>query len=183
MPENSKVSGETRPTNSYLAAPSNVYGGHNRNTGSIPIDQQFALLRGDIQEVPIDRKMQALERARERTSQSRSRAESLGPPVIVNTRTVDDIGEVPLSERHPLERGEFIRGTKIKNEPYHPDGVHRPEDESNPFEDQRLDRTRDEAELDGGLRGRRQPPDMGELEAQVVPRIVRVQTDGWPESG
>ncbi|MCJ1476106.1 hypothetical protein MMC13_004771 [Lambiella insularis] len=185
IPENSKVSGEARPppTPTYLAAPSNVYGGQNRNTGMIPIEQQFALLRGDFQEVGVDRKLQALERARERTSQSRSREVSEGPPVIVNTMAMDNIGEIPLSERHPLERREFIRGVQVKDEPPRPEGVYRPEDEDYPYEtDPRLKGRRAQAELDDSKRGRRLHTETRELEAEVIPRIVRVQTDGWPDN-
>lgn len=185
MPGNPQITSEARsvPTPTYLTTPSNVYGGQNRNTGLIPIEQQFALLRGDFQEVGVDRKLQALERARERTSQSRSRDVSEGPPVIVNTRAMDDIGDVPLSEIHPLERGDFIRGIHVKSEPLRPEGVYRPEDEDYAYEmDLRFDARRAQAELDDSQRGRRLHTETRELEAGVVPRIVRVQTDGWPDN-
>ena len=181
IPENSKVSATT--TTTYLAAPSTVYGGQNRNIDSIPIEQQFALLRSEFQEVPFDRKLQALERARGRSSQSRSRDTSEGPPVIINTRTVDDIGEIPLSERHPLEREDFIRGTHIKDEPLHPEGVYRPDDEEYLYEmDPGYTARRAEPEMEDSRGARRIHSQTRELEAEAIPRIVRVQTDGWPES-
>ncbi|MCJ1417871.1 hypothetical protein MMC32_004216 [Xylographa parallela] len=179
IPENSKASATATTTATYLAAPMTVYGGQNRNTGSIPIEQQFALLRGEFQETVPDRKFQALVRARERSSQSRSRETSEGPPIIINTRAVDDIGEIPLSERHPLEREDFIRGAHIKDDPFHSDGVYRPEDEEYAYE---TATRRAEAELEDSERGRRLPTERRELEAEVIPRIVRVQTDGWPSS-
>ncbi|MCJ1377839.1 hypothetical protein MMC17_000935 [Xylographa soralifera] len=178
IPENSKASAATTTT-TYLAAPTTAYGGQNRNAGSTPIEQQFALLRGDFQDTVPDRKLQALVRARERSSISRSRETSEGPPVIINTRTVDDIGEIPLSERHPLEREDFIRGTHIKDDPFHAGGVYRPEDEEYAYE---IATRRAEAELEDSERGRRLHTERRELEAEVIPRIVRVQTDGWPES-
>ncbi|MCJ1404843.1 hypothetical protein MMC11_008069, partial [Xylographa trunciseda] len=166
IPENSKVSATT-PITTYLAAPTTVYGGQNRNTGPLPIEQQFALLRGEFQEAAPDRKLQALVRARERSSQSRSRETSKGPPTIINTRTVDDIGEIPLSERHPLEREDFIRGTHSKDGPFHTDGVYRPEDEGYSYEINPGYPTRSvEAELEGGDRGRRSHAERRELEAE-----------------
>ncbi|MCJ1395467.1 hypothetical protein MMC18_008353 [Xylographa bjoerkii] len=171
IPENSKVSAATTTT-TYLAAPTTVYGGQNRNTGSIPIEQQFALLRGDFQEAPPDRKLQALVSARERSSQSRSRETSEGPPVIINTRTVDDIGEIPLSERHPLEREDYIRGTHIKDDPFHPDGVYRPEDEEYSYRmDPGFAARRAEVELEDSEMERRLHTETRELEAEVIPRI------------
>lgn len=143
-------------------------------------------MRGAVQEiVPIDRKLQALERARAKSQQSRSRDVSQGPPIIVNTRRVDDVEEIPLSERHPLERGgEFIRGRKSKDEPYPAEGVYRPEDEDHSYDvDATTEVQQAGIELEDSQRGRRQHQQpRGELEAEVIPRIVRVQTDGWPGS-
>ena len=178
IPENSKASATAAATTTYLAAPTTAYGGLNRSPGLTPIEQQFALLRGDIQETVPDSKLRALVHARERSSLSRSRDASEGPPIIINTRTVDDIGEIPLSERHPLERGDFIRGTHIKDDPFHAEGVYRPEDEDYAYE---IAIRRAGAELEGSERGRRLHTERRELEAEVIPRIVRVQTDGWPE--
>ncbi|MCJ1283142.1 hypothetical protein MMC26_002469 [Xylographa opegraphella] len=179
IPETSKVSAAPTTTTTYLAAPTTIYGGQHRNTGLTPLEQQFSLLRGDFQGMDSDRKPQAFVSARERISQSRSRDTSEGPPIIINTRTVDDIGEIPLSERHPLERGDFIRGTHIKDDSFHCDGVYRPEDEDYAYE---ITTQRAEAELEASERGRRLYSETRELEAEVVPRIVRVQTDGWPGS-
>ena len=137
-----------------------------------PTEAQFALMKSTMQEGPIDCKQQALERARERSQQSQSREVSQGPPIIVNTRLLDGLPEVPLSERHPLERGEFIRGRRSKDEPYPAEGVYRPEDEDYANEDYAYDR--DTAGDQTQLRG--------ELEAVAIPRIVRVQTDGWPDN-
>lgn len=183
IPENSKVSNGAGATTSYLAAPSNVYESRNRSMDTSAIEDQFSLMRGAVQEIaPVDRKLQALERARAKSQQSRSREVSRGPPVIVDTRLPDDIEGIPLSERHPLERGgEFIRGRKSKDEPYPVEGVYRPEDDYNV--DAIAQVKRPEVELEDRQRGRRQyPHHRGELEAEVIPRIVRVQTDGWPES-
>jgi len=186
IPENSKVSKGARNTASYLAAPSNIYESRNRSNDASAIEEQFSLMRGAVQEtVPIDRKLQALERARAKSQQSRSRDVSQGPPIIVNTRQVDDIEEIPLSERHPLERGGgFIRGRTSKDEPYTAEGVYRPEDEDHSYDvDAIAEVRRPEVELEDSQRGRRQHPQLrGELEAGAIPRIVRVQTDGWPGS-
>lgn len=173
IPENSRVSHATKTTPTYLAAPSTIYESQGRSMEITPTEAQFALMKPIMQEVPIDRKQQALERARERSRQSQSRDVSQGPPIIVNTRLVEDLPEIPLSERHPLERGEFIRGSKSKDEPYPAEGVYRPEDEEYANEDYAFDRdtTTEQTRF------------RGELEAEVIPRIVRVQTDGWPASG
>jgi hypothetical protein len=183
IPEDSKVSSGARAATSYLAAPSNIYESRNRSMDASAIEDQFSLMRGAVQEIaPIDRKLQALERARAKSQQSRSREVSRGPPVIVDTRLPHDIDGIPLSERHPLERdGDFIRGRKSKDEPYPAEGVYRPEDDYDM--DAIAGVTRPEAELEASQRGRRQHPQhRGELEAEVIPRIVRVQTDGWPGS-
>lgn len=118
------------PELSYLAAPSATYESRGRGTTPLPIDDQFNLARGNIHE-PIDRRQQALEAARQRTAANnaqRSRDSSIGgPPVIVNTRSAgDEISNIPLSERHPLERNDFVRGrnSKEENEIYR-DGVYR----------------------------------------------------------
>ena len=111
--------------------------------------------------------------------QSRSREVSRGPPVIVDTRLPDDLEGIPLSERHPLNRvGEFVRGRTSKEEPYSVEGVYRPEDDYNVNVIAQVKRPK--VELEGCQRGTRPHP--GELEAEVIPRLVRVQTDGWPES-
>jgi hypothetical protein len=142
-----------------------------------PIHEHFTV---PPQVEPIDSQLRTLERARARSQQTRSRDVSGGPPIIVNTRHVDDIGEIPLSERHPLERaGEFIRGTTSKDRPR---GVHRPEDADYTYDqDPNGVGRRVEIELEDSQRGRRLHG-RGELEAEVIPRIVRVQTDGWPQS-
>ena len=170
IPEDSKVSHAAKTTPTYLAAPSNIYESRARSMEITPTEAHFALMKPIVEEVPIDRKQQALERARERSQQSQSREVSQGLPIIVNTRLVDDLPEIPLSERHPLERGEFIRGRRSKNEPFPAEGVYRPEDEEYANEDYAYDRNE----------ALEQTHCRGELEAEVIPRIVRVQTDGWP---
>ena len=115
----SPIDGQT----SYLAAPSATYES-SRGRDPLSLDEQFGLLDGG----GYDRRQAALDMARER-SRARSRENSSpGPhaPVIVNTRLAgEDASEIPLSERHPLEREEFIRGQKAKEE-YTGGGVYRP---------------------------------------------------------
>ena len=187
IPENLKVSkGVSKGagnTATHLAAPSIMY---TRSNDTSAIEEQFPLMTGPVQEIiPVDRKLQALERARAKSQQARSRDVSQGPPIIVNTRLVDDVEEIPLSERHPLERGgEFVRGRTSKDEPYPAEGVYRPEDEDHSYTvDATAQAQRLEAELEDSQRGRRPHPQLrGELEAEAIPRIVRVQTDAWPGS-
>ena len=120
----------TSPSTSYLAAPSATYETQSPGIGALPMEEQFALMRGNVHEDSVDSRQAALDAARQRSAQ-RHRAHSTGtgtPPIIVNTRVYgDDIGEIPLSERHPLERSEFVRGRKSKDEPYREEGVYRPE--------------------------------------------------------
>ena len=115
---------------SHLAAPSATYEGRGHGIGALSLDDQFTLMRGNVHEDSVDSRQAALDaaRAREREAQ-RSREYNTGtPPIIVNTRVYgDDISDIPLSERHPLERGEFVRGRKSKDEPYREEGVYRPE--------------------------------------------------------
>lgn len=211
LPDSLKHGRETKQPTSYLSPPSHIHeGGPRRSLSSIPLEEQFSHMRGKVQEVPIDRKQQTLDRARARSQDMRSRETSRTPPVIVNTRTPHPIpNHLSLSEIHPLERESFIRGVPIKDEPFHPEGVYRPEDEEYSYDvsgDGRRteleleDRGRREVELEGSQRarveleagrgrqrlgveleaGRGRQRLGGELEAEVVPRIVRVQTDGWP---
>ena len=170
---------------SYLAAPSATYEGRGRTMGAIPIDEQFALLRGNVHE-PIDRRQQALDAARERTAaahRQRSRDSSTGgPPVIVNSRAnVDDISEIPLSERHPLERTDFVRGRHSKEEQeIFADGVYRPQSGDYDVDDEEEEDEYDEGptyemvegerihvDLEAGLRPRPRP---NELEAEATQR-------------
>lgn len=184
IPENSKLSNKTQAPTTYLAAPSNVYEDRSRSIGSPPIDEQFALLRGNVPDAPMDWKLQALEKARENTRRTRSRDTSRdvsrGPPVVVNRPPMQDLGDITLSEIHPLERAEFIRAANHKDEPLHPDGVYRPEDHDDYIYDSRLNGEGRSSEIELAHRKRVERQERGELEAEVIPRIVRVQTDGWP---
>ena len=195
LPDSLKLGRHAKSTTPFLAPPHTMPEGRRQSFNSSPLEEQFARIRGQVQEVPVDRKLQALESARERSLENRSREVSMTPPIIINTRTPQDIGDIPLSERHPLEREEFIRGTRVKHD-FHSGGVYRPEDEEHSFdpngqggrmEIELEDRGRMENELEGIRqtqveledRGRRIKP-QGEYAAAVSPRIVRVQTDGWP---
>ena len=197
LPDALKHGRETKQSTSYLSPPSHIHEGPRRSLSSIPLEEQFSLVHGNVQEAPIDRKQQTLERARARSQDMRSRESSRTPPVIVNTRTPPHpVADLPLSEIHPLERDGFIRGIPVKDEPYHPAGVYRPEEEEYSYDASAAgrrteleleDRGRREAELEGSQRvqaelaaGRGRQRMGGELEAEAVPRIVRVQTDGWP---
>ena len=194
LPDSLKLSRHSKPTTPFLAPPPTVPEGR-RQTYTSQLDEQFARMRGQVREVPVDRKLQALESARERSQENRSREASITPPVIINTRTPQDIGDIPLSEMHPLEREEFVRGTRVKHD-FHAGGVYRPEDEEYSFdpngqggriEIELEERGRMGSELEDARqvqaeledRGRRTKPP-GEYAAAVSPRIVRVQTDGWP---
>ena len=197
LPDSLSRGRESKQISSYLTTPSNIHDGRWRASGSMQLDEEFAQIRGRVQEVPLDRHQEALASARER-----SRETSRTPPVIVNTRSPRDIGESPLSERHPLEREDFIRGARLKEEQYQPDGVYRPEEEEySSYDSSAYDPTgeRRRTELEYADRARRQlgadnsqrlqelegrenrtKVQRGELEAEAVSRIVRVQTDGWP---
>lgn len=141
------------PAISHLAAPSATYesaSSRGRSTSAglrgLTIDEQFAFHRGNVQEPAMSSQQATLEAARARTRDTRMREEQYtppsdsesigGPPVIVNTRRyTDDIAEIPLSERHPLERDEnYIAGDANKDKQefenlYDGPGVYRPEDQ------------------------------------------------------
>ena len=196
LPESLKCTQESNRINTpYLTAPSNVYEGRSRSVGAIPLEENPILSRGRTQPEPyLDPKFVTLERARERSQEMRSRGYS-NPrfidhhqlqqpqqdlPIIINTRPTHlDQTDIPLSERHPLEREDYIRGLQ-KREPLRPEGVYRPEDHDVPplvaEQGAMYDSSQDREE-----RGRRRETARGELEGvKVTPRIVRVQTDGWP---
>ena len=204
IPDSLKLGRQAKSSSPFLIPPSSIPEGRRQSFVSSPLEEQFARMRGQVQEVPVDRKLRALESARERSLENRSREVSTTPPIIINTRTPQDTGDIPLSERHPLEREEFIRGTRAKND-FHAGGVYRPEDQDEEYsfdpngqgrrmEIELEDRGRMENELEGtgtgstGTqniqseledRGRVTRP-RGEYAAALSPRIVRVQTDGWP---
>ena len=182
----------------YLTAPSHTHASvtRSRSRSNGPDDHAFALAALDG--IPEhSSKREALQRARERSAQRQRDEVDLQPPVIVNTRTVEDAGaEIPLSERHPLEReGGFVRGRGSKDG-VPKEGVWRPEDEEEAgYEEE--DAGYPAGRFQNGYAGYEvvdlEPPRVGaeleeqmgvrgELEAEVVPRIVRVQTDGWPGS-
>jgi hypothetical protein len=128
------------PLATHLAAPSHVYESRGRSIAALAIDDQFALLRGQVAEPPMDRRQAALERARARSQQQQQQQaayaaarpglsrESSGsrPPIIVNTRALAG-PEVPIEELHPLERSPFIRGTQAPKDDYSAQRVYRAE--------------------------------------------------------
>ncbi|MCJ1485147.1 hypothetical protein MMC06_005320 [Schaereria dolodes] len=205
IPEPSKPQRDSRraqdsATTPYLTAPSNIYEGRSRSVGAIPLDQAPSLAREqkNSQESGVDPKLVNLERARQRSQNMRDRGYSnprypnqdlpqspQGPPVIINTRAVPLVGDnIPLSERHPLERGDYIRGVK-QGEPVASEGVYRPEDHDPETEYQEdLDYQASMGLVGGDYdlgeeRGRKRDT-VKELQGvDVTPRIVRVQTDGW----
>ena len=106
---------------------------------------QFAFPYGIGSESSVSAQIATLEAAREKARITQMRAappsprdeeDSLPyPPVIVNTRNpyVDDISNIPLSERHPLERQGHIKGRASKDSSieqlYDAPPVHRTDDD------------------------------------------------------
>lgn len=140
------------------------YDSHNpslsASLGASSFDDQYGTRGRVVSEPPISSQRAALEAAREKARIAQARAnppsprneeDSLPwPPVIVNTRNQyeDDIGEIPLSERHPLERTLHIpgRASKDKDEIYSGQGVHRSDEDFGgyDYEEARSERYSDE---------------------------------------
>ena len=147
------------PAISHLAAPSATYESASTRSRSTSsglrglINEQFASHRGNVQESGMSSQQATLEAARARTRSARLRGDQYtppsdsdtvgGPPVIINTRRyTDEINEIPMSERHPLERDEnYITGDASKDKQefenlYDGPGVYRPEDHDYEEEDE-----------------------------------------------
>ena len=96
-------------------------------------------------------------------------------PVIVTTRPLTEVqreAEIRLSEVHPLQRDAYLKSLNASASP--PRDVTRGDERSWSREARRR-----EIELtDQGMRVERKHEIEG---VQVVPRIQRVQTDGWPQ--
>ena len=176
---------------SYLAVPSATYEARDPSIGALPIEEQFALMRGNVHEDSINSRQAALDaaRARERSAQH-SRDSSTGPPpVIVNTRVYgDNISDIPLSERHPLEREAFVRGRRSKDEPYREEGVYRPESgDYGGYEDdgptyQIVEGEQVEVDLERGIVRPGELDDTARREldsTEVITRAGPSHADGW----
>ena len=181
LPESLKLTRETR--GGYLAAPQTLYEGRSRSVGSVPAERAALtnppIELSRVQETPQNPRLEALERARER-----SREASARPPVVVhnahinnnepqNTWVPVDLKRdrmMPLAERHPLERESYVRNMLVEEQEASWDGQ------------QQQQRRREAVEMEGRERGREVR--RHEIEGvQVVPRIVRVETDGWDGKG
>ena len=169
LPENIKNEPDRHET-MYLPVPQNTYEGRNWNSRS-----------GS----PAERPVEAVQVSTATIfpapdARSRGRA-SARPPVIVTTRPPTEVqveGEVRLSEVHPLEREAYLRSLSVSPSP-------------SPSRDPPSDTTGGD-ERSGSRESRRRQIELTdqrwsvepeqEIEGvQIVQRIQRVQTDGWPQ--
>ena len=151
--------------------------GRSRSLSNIEAENVSLLGRGSAQDLQPDPRRETLNRSRERSVE--------GPPVITNTRTPlypTPDANTPVSERHPLERNGYIRGIQSKDF-VDQAGVYRPED-MDPGQERSLSRESRRAEYELEAKNRARELGRAEVEGlEVQPRIMRVQTDGWPDGG
>ena len=192
-----------KPENAnLLAAPQNMYegAGRSRSVGSTPSTQRSQVTRGlgvgVIHDAPVDPRLQALERARERSREAQRRAavrtSPPAPGLISTPQVVSPAGMtagqewvpvdlkrenlmIPLGERHPLEREEYLHNLAIADRQV--------EEDMRGQEETSRERRREEIEMSSGSANGGASGDRGrsrqELEAGILQRIERVETDGW----
>lgn len=130
-----------------LKGPSSPYEGQimsqNISNNALPSEDQCVFHQPFVVEAPISTQIATLEAARERARIAQARPNPPSPrndddtlpwpPVIVNTRNQygENISQIPLSERHPLERVGHITGiaSKDRKNIYSTSGVYRADED------------------------------------------------------
>ena len=187
---------------SLLSAPQSMYegAGRSRSVGSTPSSQRSQAARGlgvgVIHDAPIDPRLLALERARERSREAQIRNEARTPqstpglttaPQVVSPAGMTTGQEwvpvdlkrenlmLPLGERHPLEREEYLQTLAMADRQV--------EEDLRDQESSSRERRREQIETNSGSRNGDGSENRGrsrqELEAGFSQRIERVETDGW----
>lgn len=167
LPENIKNESDRHET-MYLPVPQNTYEGHNWNARSTP---------------SAERPVEAIKVSTETMfpapgTGDRGRA-IVRPPVITTTRPPTEVlveGEVRLSEVHPLEREAYLRSLNVSHSPLMdpPVDTIRGDERSQSRESRRL-------QIEMTDQRRWVEPEYDVEGVQIVQRIQRVQTDGWPQ--
>ena len=152
----------------YLPVPQNTYEG--RSWGSRSTS-------------PAERRIEAIQVSTEAMfpapdTRNRGRA-TASPPVIVTTRPPTEVqvdGEVRLSEVHPLERDAYLRSLSVSPSPPRdpPSDTTRADERSGSRESRRRQIELTDRRMSGD-------PELDTEGVQIVQRIQRVQTDGWPQ--